>query len=188
MNVNCPFPVASQVPHPRLRSRAVGHHVPHTNDHKSTTLGWAKCLMPSSLTGSETGGMFLAARDSSGIGSKPFTSQQCVLGSLGGPFLGSALPSPSPQMGYLSEAWGWAAASLSERGAQFCLLHPLTSVCTIAVRRLLGGLAGTEGHYSGLLGLELEWGEASALEEVGAITEGLVREREKLEAQPHLLR
>lgn len=47
----------------------------------------------------------------------------------------------------------------------------------IAVRGLLGGLAGTEDRCTRLLGLELEWGQASALEEVGAVTEGLVRER-----------
>lgn len=62
----------------------------------------------------------------------------------------------------------------AQRGAQFRLLHLLTPVGSIAVWGLLGGLAGTEGHHAGLLGLELEWGQASALEEVGAITEGLL--------------
>lgn len=62
----------------------------------------------------------------------------------------------------------------SERGAHFCLLHPLAPVGAVAVRGLLSGLAGTQGHHPGLLGFELEWGEAGALEEVGAITEGLL--------------
>lgn len=68
----------------------------------------------------------------------------------------------------------------SEWGAHFCLLHPLAPVGAVAVRGLLCGLAGTQGHHPGLLGFELEWGEAGALEEVGAVTEGLVRERETL--------
>lgn len=53
---------------------------------------------------------------------------------------------------------GRAAATPSEWGAHFCLLHPLTPVGAIAVRGFLGGLAGTEHHHAGLLGLELEWG------------------------------
>lgn len=69
----------------------------------------------------------------------------------------------------------------SERGAYFRFLYLLTLVGTITVRGPPSGLAGTEGHCACLFGLELEWGKASALEEVGAIAEGLVREREKLE-------
>ena len=46
----------------------------------------------------------------------------------------------------------------SEWGAQFCLLHLFSLVGTIAVRGLLGCLAGTERHHAGLLGLELQWG------------------------------
>lgn len=49
---------------------------------------------------------------------------------------------------------------------------------TIAVRRTLGGLAGTQGHCAGLLDFELERRKAGALEEVGAIAEGLVGEKE----------
>lgn len=58
-----------------------------------------------------------------------------------------------------------------------CLLDLLALVGAIAVRGSPSGLAGTQEHCAGLLGLELEWGKASALEEVGAITEGLVREK-----------
>lgn len=72
----------------------------------------------------------------------------------------------------------------SEWGAHFCLLHPLAPVGAVAVRGLLGGLAGTQGHHPGLLGFELERREAGALEEVGAVTEGLVREREVRRAGP----
>lgn len=39
MNVNCPLPAASQMPHPRLGPRAGVGRVPPTNDHKSTALG-----------------------------------------------------------------------------------------------------------------------------------------------------
>lgn len=46
----------------------------------------------------------------------------------------------------------------SEWGAQFCLLHLFSLVGTIAVRGLLGCLAGTERHHAGLLGPELQWG------------------------------
>ena len=53
---------------------------------------------------------------------------------------------------------GRSAAAPSEWGAHFCLLHPLTPVGAIAIWGLLGGLAGTERHHTGLLGLELEWG------------------------------
>lgn len=49
-------------------------------------------------------------------------------------------------------------AGPSEWGTHFCLLHPLAPVGAIAVRGLLGSLAGAEGHCAGLLGLELEWG------------------------------
>lgn len=66
----------------------------------------------------------------------------------------------------------------SEWGAHFCFLYLLTLVGTIAVRRTLGGLAGTQGHSAGLLGFELERRKAGALEEVGAIAEGLVGEKE----------
>lgn len=62
----------------------------------------------------------------------------------------------------------------SERGAYFCFLYLLTLVGTIAVRGSPGGLAGTQGHCARLLGLELERRKPSALEEVGAITEGLI--------------
>lgn len=65
----------------------------------------------------------------------------------------------------------------SEWGAHFCFLYLLALVGTIAVRRTLGGLAGTQGHCASLLDFELERRKASALEEVGAITEGLVGEK-----------
>lgn len=61
----------------------------------------------------------------------------------------------------------------SEWGAHFCFLYLLALVGTIAVRRTLGGLAGTQGHCASLLDFELEWRKAGALEEVGAIAEGL---------------
>lgn len=62
----------------------------------------------------------------------------------------------------------------SERGAYFRFLYLFTLVGTITVRGPPSGLAGTEGHCACLLGLELEWGKASALEKVGAIAEGLI--------------
>lgn len=65
----------------------------------------------------------------------------------------------------------------SEWGAHFCFLYLLALVGTIAVRRTLGGLAGTQGHCASLLDFELERRKAGALEEVGAITEGLVGEK-----------
>lgn len=76
--------------------------------------------------------------------------------------------------GSRKEAWSRGLGPPSEWGAHLCFLYLLTLVGTITVRGSPRGLAGTQGHCACLLGLELQWGKARALEEVRAITEGLI--------------
>lgn len=88
---------------------------------------------------------------------------------------GSALW-PSRKGSWEEKAWSRGRGAHSERGAHLCFLYLLTLVGTVTVRGSPRGLAGTQGHCACLLGLELQWGKARALEEVRAVTEGLVRE------------
>lgn len=157
MNVSRPLPVASRMRRPKLAPRAgVGRVSPPMTTRAPC---WVGTVFNAVFTRRRRArGMFPGCPGDLRYGEEALHKPAVGTGIPGWSLFGLSTPSPSTQMGCLPEAWGWAAASPLEWGAHFCLLHPLAPVGAIAVWGLLGGLTGTEGHYAGLLGLELEWG------------------------------